>query len=66
MNPPYVVSTTAGVQTRIEFDGLGRKTASILYNGGTVASRTDTQYDALGRVWKVSNPTPGRLPIGTS
>jgi RHS repeat-associated protein len=66
MNPPYVVSTTAGVETRVEFDGLGRQTASILYNGGTVASRTDTQYDALGRVWKVSNPYDTGSPVWTT
>ena len=49
------------LKSKIEFDGFGRKVSSILYQGNwsTIASRTDTQYDALGRTWKVSNPHTG-------
>jgi RHS repeat-associated protein len=40
------------------FDGLGRSTRSFLYEGGSPAQylTSDTQYDAMGRVWRVSNP----------
>lgn len=40
------------------FDGLGRPDRSFLYEGGSSAQflTSDTQYDALGRVWKVSDP----------
>jgi RHS repeat-associated protein len=40
------------------FDGLGRPTRSFLYEGGSpeLYLTTDTQYDAVGRVWRVSNP----------
>jgi YD repeat-containing protein len=58
-SPPAVDITAAGVHSRLEYDGLGRQTASILYDGGTTVSQTDTQYDGLGRVWKVSNPHTG-------
>ncbi len=38
-------------------DGLGRViTQKLLDSGGSVISEVDTTYDALGRVWKVSNP----------
>jgi RHS repeat-associated protein len=40
------------------FDGLGRPSRTFLNEGGTptVFLTTDTQYDAMGRVWRVSNP----------
>ena len=36
-------------------DGLGRPHRSYLQEGGTY-SVTDSEYDLLGRVWRVSNP----------
>lgn len=56
---------TRQVETRQYFDGLGRSVRSFLYDGtpATPWAVTDTYYDALGRVAKVSNPyrvaTPG-------
>ncbi|HEX7957469.1 MAG TPA: RHS repeat domain-containing protein, partial [Pyrinomonadaceae bacterium] len=39
-------------------DGLGRLSRTFLNEGGSpvVFSTTDTQYDALGRAWRVSQP----------
>lgn len=37
------------------FDKLGRASRSFL-NEGSTYSTTDTQYDSMGRVWRVSNP----------
>jgi RHS repeat-associated protein len=47
----WVIST-------LDYDGLGRTISSRLDEGETEV-RTDTEYDALGRVWRVSNPTQG-------
>lgn len=59
----YVRTLTAldaarSVESYQFFDGLGRKSRTFLNLGGSPAtfSTTDTQYDALGRVWRVSNP----------
>ncbi|MGE0882088.1 MAG: hypothetical protein AB7P14_00965, partial [Blastocatellales bacterium] len=45
---------------RAYYDGLGRTWRSATYEGNTGAGNTwsiaDTQFDALGRVWQVSNP----------
>ena len=40
------------------FDGLGRGVRTFKYDGtpGTPYLTSDKQYDALGRVWRVSNP----------
>lgn len=40
------------------FDGLGRPDRAFLFEGGSPERflTTDTKYDDLGRVWKVSNP----------
>jgi RHS repeat-associated protein len=38
------------------FDELGRPSRSFLHVGGWVHQTTDTEYDAMGRVWRVSNP----------
>jgi RHS repeat-associated protein len=37
------------------FDGLGRPSRAFLNEGSTYAT-TDTQYDSMGRSWRVSNP----------
>jgi RHS repeat-associated protein len=37
------------------FDGLGRVSRSFQYDGSQWIT-TDTQYDTMGRVWRVSNP----------
>jgi RHS repeat-associated protein len=38
------------------YDGLGRTTEARQYEGGTNYTAVQTQYDALGRAFKVSNP----------
>ena len=38
------------------YDGLGRTTETRQYEGGTNYIATQTQYDALGRAFKTSNP----------
>lgn len=73
----YPSSGTSYVQTRTSidatrstesyqfFDGLGRPARSFpIYEPGRGWQTTDTQYDALGRVWRVSNPyyTPNGAP----
>jgi RHS repeat-associated protein len=59
----YVATTTSldagrSVISFQYFDGLGRPDRSFLYEGGSPALylTSDTQYDNLGRVWRVSNP----------
>ncbi|HEY9405477.1 MAG TPA: LamG-like jellyroll fold domain-containing protein [Pyrinomonadaceae bacterium] len=49
---------TNPVESRQYFDGLGRPTRAFLYDGtaSTPWAVTDTHYDAMGRVWKTSNP----------
>ncbi len=42
-------------EARKYFDGLGRAWRSVLVEGAT-SVYTDTQYDSMGRVWKISNP----------
>jgi len=46
------------IESRQYFDGLGRRTRSFLYDGvpSTPWIVTDTYYDSLGRVSKISNP----------
>jgi RHS repeat-associated protein len=60
---PYVRTLTAinasqSVETYGFFDGLGRPVRSFVNEGGSPVKflTTDTQYDALGRAWRVSNP----------
>lgn len=43
------------LKNETEYDGLGRTIASRKYEDGTFVA-VSTQYDALGRVWKASNP----------
>jgi RHS repeat-associated protein len=52
------VKQNAGTQLDdyVYFDGLGRAWRSGHYEGPGSWSVKDTQYDNLGRVWKVSNP----------
>jgi YD repeat-containing protein len=46
------------------FDGLGRLRSTVLTeDGGSI--HQDTEYDALGRVWRVSNPYRTGLPVWT-
>ncbi|MFN7921621.1 MAG: RHS repeat-associated core domain-containing protein [Bryobacteraceae bacterium] len=47
--------TNEKVTTTVSFDGLGREKRSVQVGGGTV----DRQYDALGRLWRVSPPESG-------
>ncbi len=53
-----LLDTGRSVTSYQYFDGLGRPDRSFLYEGGSPAQflTTDTQYDASGRVWRVSNP----------
>lgn len=44
------------VEDYVFFDGLGRGWRTAHGEGGGKWSVTDTQYDSLGRVWKVANP----------
>jgi YD repeat-containing protein len=64
--PPYyggvttrLDATKAGVHTAVEYDGLGRERASLLYDGESIVSQVDTKYNAQGLIWKVSNPHTG-------
>ena len=41
---------------KVLYDGLGRTTETRQYEGGTNYIATQTQYDALGRAHKTSNP----------
>ncbi len=43
------------IQTDIMYDGFGRPVQSVLHEDSTTI-QSDTEYDALGRVWRVSNP----------
>jgi RHS repeat-associated protein len=58
---------TEPVESRQYFDGWGRKIRGFLYEGTTSTpwSVTDTYYDAMGRISKVSNPyrvaAPGEM-----
>jgi len=54
------------IESKQLFDGLGRVVQSAL-NEGTTWINTDTLYDAMGRVWKVSNPyRTGETPVWTT
>lgn len=61
---PYIETRTlldtTGRETDsyVFFDGLGRGVRTFKYDGtpGTSYLTADTQYDAQGRVWRVSNP----------
>lgn len=58
----YVRTVTAldgarSIESYQFFDMLGRPSRTFLNVGGSQPfTTTDTQYDALGRVWRVSNP----------
>jgi RHS repeat-associated protein len=57
----YVKTTTAFDETRnltayTYFDGLGRSVRSFSPKGGGIWVVGDTQYDAAGRIWRVSKP----------
>ena len=41
---------------KVLYDGLGRTTETRQYEGGTNYISAQTQYDALGRAYRVSNP----------
>jgi len=41
---------------KVLYDGLGRTTEARQYEGGTNYIATQTQYDAMGRAFKTSNP----------
>jgi RHS repeat-associated protein len=49
------IDSTRVVEAYQYFDGLGRASRSFL-NEGSTYSTTDTQYDSMGRVLRVSNP----------
>lgn len=53
------------LRKRIDYDGLGRQVRSIQYEDGGQIS-VDTEYDALGRVWRVSNPYRSSGPEWTT
>lgn len=62
---PYIETRTlldtSGHETDdyVFFDGLGRNVRAFKYDGQDTNNSyltTDTKYDALGRVWQVSNP----------
>jgi RHS repeat-associated protein len=54
-----IQGTSTACQKSI-MDGLGRTLTSQLLDGnGTLYSATDSQYDLLGRAYKVSNPYTG-------
>jgi RHS repeat-associated protein len=70
---PSVTTTKLGspspnITTLTAFDGLGHTVRSVLTSDPDCSSgdRTDTTYDGLGRVYKVSNPycTTGDLTYG--
>lgn len=52
------VKQSAGTQLDdyVYFDGIGRAWRSGHYEGPSSWSVKDTQYDSLGRLWRVSNP----------
>src|SRR5713226_7948449 len=46
----------AGLKAETVYDGLGRAIETRTYEGGTNYIAVQTQYDAMGRAFKVSNP----------
>ena len=46
----------AALKTLSFYDGFGRTTEARQYEGGTNYIAGQTQYDALGRAYKISNP----------
>lgn len=52
------LDATRSIEAYQFFDNIGRPTRSFRNEGGSpvVFITADTQYDSLGRVWKVSNP----------
>jgi RHS repeat-associated protein len=52
------LDNTRSIEAYQFYDNMGRPTRSFLNEGGSpvVYITSDTQYDSLGRVWKVSNP----------
>ncbi|MGH9850212.1 MAG: RHS repeat-associated core domain-containing protein [Blastocatellia bacterium] len=81
-NPPRSVTTISdkdvfaesnngnGLKSLALYDGLGRTWRGASYEGNTGAGNTwaitDTQFDALGRVWQVSNPYRAADPASAS
>jgi len=55
------------IETRKYFDNTGRPTREFLYDGipATPWSVTDTYYDSMGRVTKISNPYRVSSPSGS-
>jgi len=49
------INATQNTDAYQYFDGLGRSVRSF-GSDGSQSITTDTQYDAMGRVWRVSNP----------
>jgi len=52
------LDATRSIEAYQFFDNLGRPVRSFLNEGGSPVKfiTSDTQYDALGRMWRVSNP----------
>lgn len=50
------------VRTESIYDGLGRTVETREYGPSGVVTRVRTNYDPLGRVWRVSNPFQGASP----
>jgi RHS repeat-associated protein len=55
VNTSSAINPTQSTDSYQYFDGLGRAARTFAWEGSQW-STTDTQYDALGRVWRVSNP----------
>ena len=68
-----VVATTGlnssddrALKTMKVFDGLGRVTETRTYEDSYNYIATQTQYDGLGRIWRVTNPfRPSEAPVWT-
>lgn len=50
------LDATRNISATQAFDGLGRPNRSFLFVAAGSYSTSDTQYDSLGRVFRVSNP----------
>ena len=60
------LDATRRIETYQYFDGLGRGWRNVKSEGAT-AIYSDTQFDSMGRVWKVSNPyRPGDTILWTT
>jgi hypothetical protein len=62
----YVYTETQQDAARVSksfqyYDRLGRLSRTYAYESGTTYNISDTQYDQMGRVWRVSSPYRGQL-----